>query len=182
MVWVRSEYAGELAVLSAWLAALLPWNITYSPNVLGGRFFFVRFPFFQLQYGWGVNVDGLNGAAFSTVAEAIELQSGQTLQTAYYVWSAGAAVIALALALSVVYYAREERVEAGPVDPVRLMGALLLLAGLLLTAANYLVVVRGIPGIPLPVGAVVLLALGVALVRVERRDSQASDGFKSSRT
>lgn len=175
MVWVRSEYAGELAVLSAWLAALLPWNITYSSDVLGGRFFFVRFPFFQLQYGWGVGIDGLNGASFSTVAGAVQLQSGQTLQTAYYVWSAGAAVIGLALALSAVYYARERRVEAGPVDPVRLMAALLLFAGLLLTAANYLVVVRGVPGIPLPVGTLVLLALGLALARVERRDIHDSD-------
>mgnify|MGYP000224076028 CR=1 FL=1 len=28
--WVRSEYAPELAVVSAWLAVLIPWNVTLS--------------------------------------------------------------------------------------------------------------------------------------------------------
>lgn len=33
MAWVRSEYASEFAVLSAWLAMVLPWNVVYHTSV-----------------------------------------------------------------------------------------------------------------------------------------------------
>ena len=29
-MWVRSEYAGELAVLSTWVCGLAPWAMTVS--------------------------------------------------------------------------------------------------------------------------------------------------------
>jgi hypothetical protein len=61
-MWVRSEYANELAVLSAWLSVLIPWNITRHKRTdqltfLDGlvvaspqsRITFLRFPFFEIQ-------------------------------------------------------------------------------------------------------------------------------------
>lgn len=61
-MWVRSEYANELAVLSAWLAFFLPWNLAnltrtddllpemplFSGEVESSIFFF-RLPFAEFQ-------------------------------------------------------------------------------------------------------------------------------------
>lgn len=165
MVWVRSEYAGELAVLSAWLSALIPWNVTYSSGVAGGSLLFVRFPFVQIRYTYGVPF--AKAIDVRDPLSAVAFQAGQALELAYQTWSVGAAVLALALFLSVAYYAREQRLEAGPVDPVRLMGGLLGLAGVVFLVANYLLT-YGFPGLPLPVGALFLLVFGGLLLTVER--------------
>jgi hypothetical protein len=165
MVWVRSEYAGELAVLSAWIAALVPWNVTYSPAVAGGSVLFVRFPFLQVRFAWGVPV--ARAVAVSDPLSAIEFQAGQSIELAYQVWAVGAVVLAVALLLSVAYYLREDRLEAGPVDPVRVMGALLGLGGVVLSVSTYLLVTRGFPGVPVPL-VVVHLALAGVLLRVDR--------------
>lgn len=166
MVWVRSEYAGELAVLSAWLAALLPWNVTYSTGIAGGDVLFVRFPLLQVRYTYGIPVT--RAVSISDPLSAMAFQSGQTILLAYQAWAVGAAVVAAAVALSVVYYFREEAVESAPVDPVRVMGVLLGLAGVVLAVATYLLYTRGFPGVPIPIGVVVLLLLGGVLLRVER--------------
>ncbi|WP_435185006.1 DUF7549 family protein [Halobellus sp. EA9] len=166
MVWVRSEYAGELAVVSTWLAALIPWNVTYSSDVSGGAVLFVRFPFFQVRYAFGVPL--ARRVAVSDPLSAIAFQSGQTIQAAYQAWAFGAAVLAVGVLVAVAYYLDEERVESGPVDPVRFLGGILGLSGLVLAGATYLLVTRGFPGIPLPVGVVFLLVLGGVLLTVER--------------
>lgn len=51
MPWVRSEYAGEVAVVSAWIAALVPWTVTVQTALppLGARVYFARFGLFGLQ-------------------------------------------------------------------------------------------------------------------------------------
>jgi hypothetical protein len=166
VAWVRSEYAGELAVLSAWLAALVPWNVTYSPDVLGGSLLFVRFPFLQVRFAFGVGA--VAPVSLADPVTAFVAQRGTTAAVAYLAWLVGAAVVLLAVGLSVAYYAREDRVEAGPVDPVRLMGGLLVAGGVALGAATVLFVTRGIPGLPVPLGVLAELALGAALLRVER--------------
>ncbi|MFB6090053.1 MAG: hypothetical protein ABEJ97_03255 [Halobellus sp.] len=166
MVWVRSEYAGELAVVSTWLAALVPWNVTYSSDVSGGAVLFVRFPFFQVRYAFGVPL--ARRVAVSDPLSAVAFQSGQTIQVAYQAWTLGAGILAVGVLVAVAYYLDEERVESGPVDPVRFLGAVLGLSGLVLAAATYLLVTRGFPGIPLPVGVVFLLVLGGVLLTVER--------------
>ncbi len=166
MVWVRSEYAGELAVLSAWLCTLIPWNVTYSPSVAGGSLLFVRFPLFQVRYTFGLAL--ARGVTVMDPLSAIRFQQGASIQFAYQVWAVGAALVGGALLLSVAYYAREEQVETGPVDPVRLMGALLTGAGLVLSVATYFLFVRGFPGVPIPLGVVFLLVFGAILLRIER--------------
>ena len=50
MTWVRSEYAGELAVISAWLSMVLPWNVVYQPAApISSTVVFFRFSVFELQ-------------------------------------------------------------------------------------------------------------------------------------
>jgi uncharacterized protein (TIGR04206 family) len=102
--------------------------------------------------------------------------SNATNLQAYYVWLAAGVVVGLALLLSVVYYAREEDLEArSPVNPVRLMGGLLTLAGLLLLVSLVLLW-QGFFGLTVPVGAIIVLLLGVVLLRVEVTDDTAPAG------
>ena len=173
MVWVQREYAAELAVLAAWIAALLPWNVTYSTN--GGIWvLFVRFPLFEFQYtsGFGTGVDG---GTIRTVIEAMALQSGQGLEAATQVWGAGAAVTLAALVLSVGYYADRPRLEAAAVHPVRLMGGLLGLAALLFAAATVFVQTGGFGGTPIPVGVVLVGLLAWVLLQAELTENTASE-------
>jgi len=165
MVWVQREYAAELAVLAAWIAALLPWNVTYSTN--GGLWvLFVRFPLFEFQYARGFGT-GVDGGALRTVIEAMALQSGQGLEPATQVWGAGGAVTVAALVLSVGYYANQPRLEAAAVHPVRLMGGLLALAALLFAVATAFVATGGFGGTPIPVGVVLVGLLAWVLLRAE---------------
>ncbi|MFB6125917.1 MAG: hypothetical protein ABEJ79_01265 [Halolamina sp.] len=177
MVWVRSEYAGPLAVVATWLTGLLPWNVLVSP-LSSGTVLFVRFPLFQVRYVFGEllargTVVGLPVPSpvvdtRGLVVSAVSLQRGTGLETAYWLWALGGAVYAVALGLSVAYYLREERVAAGPVDPVRTLGALLGVAGGCFGVATVFLR-RGFPGVPLPVGVVVLLVLSGVLVTADRR-------------
>lgn len=178
MVWVRSKYAGELAVLLAWLSALVPWNITYSSNVGDVSALFVRFPLFQVRFVWGVDVN--RNVALTTPIpgwllpgwldrlSALSFQQGQTILLAYQVWAVGAAVFAIAIALSIAYYLREERVEGFAIDPVRLMGGLLGITGGIFAVATYLLYTRGFPGVPVPIGVVFLLVFAGLLLSAER--------------
>ncbi|WP_277553147.1 DUF7549 family protein [Halobaculum limi] len=175
MVWVRSEYAGELAVVSTWVTALLPWNIFYGA-VAGGTVLFVRFPLLQIRYTFGVPL--VRATSFATPVSAYLFQAGTSVQVAYGVWMLGAAIYLVALAISVYYYREQERVEAWSVDPVSLLGGLLVASGLLFVVASLLFpetffglsfgVGGGFAGVSLPVGALVQLLLGGVLLRAER--------------
>jgi hypothetical protein len=163
-VWVRSEYAGELAVLSAWLAALLPWSVSFV-RALGGGLLVVRFPFFEVRYGIGLPL----ARAVEVVGPvtAARLQQGTAAAAGYRLWIPGAVVVGLALVLSVAYYRREERLETGPVDPVRAMGVLLAGGSAVLGGAT-LLLFSGFPGVTLPVGVPLTLALAVTLLVADR--------------
>lgn len=168
MAWVRSEYAGELAVVAAWLSALVPWSVSVASrgNI---SFVVVRWPLFVFQFLFGVDL-GTAEQPFLTVAQMPGTASNPTNLQAYYVWLAAGVVVGLALLLSIVYYAREEQLEArSPVNPVRLMGALLTLAGLSFLVSLVLLW-QGFFGLTVPVGAIIVLLLGVVLLRVELTD------------
>ncbi|WP_318570228.1 DUF7549 family protein [Salinigranum marinum] len=167
MVWVRSEYAGELAVLSAWLSAFIPWNVMLS-SVAGGSVLFVRFVFVQVRYTYGVPF--AEGVAVSDPLSAVSFQAGNSIAVAYQAWAVGAGVFGVVFLLSIAYYLAEARVEALPVDPVRLIGALLGLSGAVLAAATYLLTTRGFPGVPLPIGVVFLLVFAGVLLTIDRTD------------
>jgi len=167
-MWVRSEYAGELAVLLTWLSALLPWNVTYSPGVGGGSLLFVRFPLLQIRYSFGVSL--ARGVSVADPLSAIAFQRGQAIELAYQVWAVGAALFAAAVVVSLLYYRDEAWAESWPVDPVRLLGGLLFGTGAVFAGATYLLLTRGFPGVPIPVGVAFLLLFGGVLLTVDRTD------------
>ncbi|MFW6321059.1 MAG: DUF7549 family protein [Halohasta sp.] len=173
MVWIQPNAAGPLAVVSAWIAALLPWNVTYSSG--GGQWvLFVRFPFVEFQYTSGFG-SGIDGPALRTVRGAIAAQSGQGLESATLVWGGGALVVAAAVVLSVVYYTNETQLADLPVDPVRLMGGLLGLAALLFAVATGFVWTGGFGGIPIPVGVPLVGLLAWVLLRAEIPEEATDD-------
>jgi hypothetical protein len=165
-MWVRSEYAGELAVLLTWLSALIPWNVSYASDGSGAALLFVRFPFLQIRYVFGVPV--ARGVVVSDPLSALAFQRGSPIAAAYELWALGGAVFAAALVVSVVYYRRETWAESWPVDPVRLLGSLLLVTGIVFTGATYLLFSRGFSSIPIPLGVVFLLLFGGLLLTADR--------------
>lgn len=179
MVWVRSEYAGELAVLTTWFTALVPWNIHYAPLSDAASVLWIRFPLLQVRYVFGLEL--LRGTQIGLpvppplvdstgfVVSAMGFQDNAQLTTGYEIWAVGALVYLLALGVSVAYYHDEERVEAWSVDPVRLLGGLLLLAAGAFGAATAFT--YGVfPGVPIPLGTVIAGLFGLVLLTAERRD------------
>ncbi|QLG26479.1 hypothetical protein HUG10_02505 [Halorarum halophilum] len=175
MVWVRSEYAGELAVLSTWFSALIPWNV-FLGSVAGGSIVLVRFPLLEVQYAFGVPL--ARGTSVRDPVSAYQLQAGQTVASAYAAWLVGAALLLAAIAVSVYYYRAEERAEAWSVDPVSVLGALLAVCGVVFAVASLLLtggflgvdlgVGGGLDGISIPVGVVFYLTFGALLLRAEQ--------------
>ncbi|QLG62875.1 DUF7549 family protein [Halorarum salinum] len=174
MVWVRSEYAGELAVVSTWFAALIPWNVLYG-DAFGGSVLLVRFPLLEIQYAFGVPFT--EATSVRDPVSAYRLQAGQPVADAYAAWLVGAALLAVALAVSAYYYREEERAESWPVDPVSVLGGLLVACGVVFAAASALLVGGvlgvdlgggGLDGISIPVGVAFYLAFGAVLLRAEQ--------------
>jgi len=198
-MWVRSEYAGELAVLSAWLSVLLPWNITYHGNAPPegeAAVYFFRFAFFEVQFRrpWVFEINGETTVAtepleltyagtqlFGNVFVATPVGSLQfyeeTLAQASMVWTVAAVGFALALALSLALYFREQEVSAAlPVSEVQLMGGLLAV-GALATAASTVLFFQDshTTGITIPVGVVVGV-LAVVLLQTEKIEKREEPG------
>lgn len=171
MVWVRSEYVGELAVISAWLAAFVPWNVTYASIPGYGNALYLRYPFLEVQYLIDRSIDG-QSFFLRPIGRAIRLQAGDIVYDAYLAWAIGSALIAVAVVTSILYYLAEERLEAGPIDPAKVIGGALFAAGIVLAVASYLLVTLGVPGIPIPIGAVLIAILGGTLLLAERRGDE----------
>lgn len=191
MTWVKSDVAAEVAVVAAWLAALVPWSVTvHTEGPLASTIYAIRFPLAELQVrhvptvlanGEPVDVEALVasvypgtnlvGNAFLADPISAALTYGHwSLQAGSAAWAAGAAVLLVALGLSVATYRDETGTERRlPRDPVRVMGGLLGLATLCFALATGLYWVgRDVVGVPVPVGVLVTGALAVALVRAER--------------
>jgi hypothetical protein len=202
-MWVRSEYANELAVLSAWLAMFVPWSGATHTEVhssgLEGDIIFIRFPFFELQFRTPalVEVQGttrelgmledtypgteLFGDTFATTPPSSVLFYDATLWQASLLWLVAAVGFALALLLSLALYFREEWVGATlPVSPVRLMGGLLGVGALGTAGASYFhYLARDTVGFPIPAGVLVVAVLAAVLLRtesVERANHDESPG------
>lgn len=192
MAWVKAEYAGELAVVSAWIAALTPWSLTLQPNAPAGSWMFMaRFPLFEVQirlptvFREGGEVIGsaapalaesypgfglLWGAFVTNPVSATLFYEEQSLVLGSAAWAAGALVVLLAVALSLWLYRDEATVqERLAVDEVRAMGVLLAVSAVCFAVATVgYFQARALVGIPLPIGVVVVGALAVTLWRVER--------------
>jgi hypothetical protein len=178
MVWVKSEYAEELAVVSAWLSALVPWSISVSiGEIQGGSLIEFHFPFLLLRVLLGIDVPGPNPLIMPPW-EAIGYYSDAPGPLPFAVWTVGAAVVGIAVLLSLAMYVFEDRFRTARRDPVRIMGGLLLVAAVLHTVASGLLqfgalpiaglATDAFPGILLPVGVVFQFAFAYTLLRVER--------------
>jgi uncharacterized protein (TIGR04206 family) len=194
-MWVRSEYANELAVLAAWLAVFVPWSgasHTQRGTVLGGEvtgdILFLRFPFVELQFrDPGVIESGeelievsepldaaysgveLVGNVYVTTPPSSLLFYESTLWQASLLWTVASVGFALAFLLSLALYVREDRVVAVlPVSSVRLMGALLGVGALGTAGASILhYTARDTVGVPIPAGVLVIAVLAAVLLRTE---------------
>ncbi|MFB6084744.1 MAG: hypothetical protein ABEJ94_10930 [Halorientalis sp.] len=180
MVWVKSEYAEELAVVSAWLSALVPWSISVAiGRIQGGSLIEFHFPFLLIRVLLDIEVPGPNPLVLLPW-QAIDFYSGAPGPLPFAVWTVGAAVVGLAVLLSLAMYLFEDRFRNAPVDPVRVMGGLLLVAAVIHTVASALlqfgalpvadVSTDAFPGVLLPVGVVFQYAFAYTLLRVERVD------------
>jgi hypothetical protein len=168
-MWVTSEHAGALAVVSTWVCALLPWSVTLfreelEPGV-GVVAVWIRFLPGRLLYIFGVGVGDESPYRWVWEVPGFVATRGETL--AGYLWLAGAAVFGVVFLVSLLYYARETWVESWPVDPVRFLGSLLVVSGLLLSGA-VAVLWRFQAGIVVPVGVLFQLGLGGVLLQVDR--------------
>lgn len=176
MTWVRSEYAGELAVLLTWASVLVPWSVSVTARE-GVQFVVVRFVPVSFRFLFGVQLRG-GEVPVLPVWAAPGFPGSPAIAFANTVWLAAAGVHAVAVAASVVYYLREDALEGtlarllGPRagDPVRVLGALLAVTGLGLLAAVALLV-RSYAGVTIPIGAVLLAVFGAILLRVDRADA-----------
>jgi len=191
-MWVRSEYAGELAVLSAWIAVLLPWNVTYhdaAPPDGQATVYFFRFAFFEVQFRrpWAFELNGetviatepleltyagweLFGNVFLATPPSSAMFYEETLAQASLAWSVAALGFLLAFALSLALYFREDAVAARlPVSAVRLMGGPLAVGALGSAVATVLFFrADATNGLSLPVGVLVVGVLAVVLLQTEQ--------------
>jgi uncharacterized protein (TIGR04206 family) len=163
-VWVRSEYAPELAVAFAWLSAFIPWTVSYATLPDLGSVAFVRFPLFQVRYAFGIPF--AEAVKVDSALAAWQFQAGQSIEAAYAAWLAGAAVLLATLALSAAMYVDLDRVA--PYRPVAVMGWLLGVAGGVFAVATYLLATRGFPSMVVPVGVVFLFAFALVLLTADR--------------
>lgn len=165
-MWVRSAYAGELAVLSAWLCALLPWSVSHASNE-GAQLFRIHFLVGFLQFVPGVEL-GRRIRTGVLVTDSRGFAGADAVVLAYQFWFIAAVVFALALAWSILYYVQDDQLEVdSPVDPVRVMGGLLLATAVPLTAATYFLT-QGFPGLTVPVGVLFMYVFGGLLLAVDR--------------
>ncbi|MFW6017419.1 MAG: DUF7549 family protein [Halapricum sp.] len=191
MAWVRSEYAGEFAVLSAWIAMVLPWNVVYHPDApLDSTVVFVRFSIVELQVRFPVVFavgDQLVSAAnaLATQYPGTQLASGLFvasplgavghydgyMQLGSIAWALAAVVLVGTFAFSLAFYRREAAViERSPVDPVRVIGWALAAATVATAAASVLYFLdRDLAGVPVPIGTLIMGALATAALRAEQR-------------
>ena len=170
-MWVRSEYAGELAVLATWLTALLPWSVSFISRTPAGMdtgftVLNIRFVLFQFHYLYGISFgeQSLGNVVQFVLQLPAFVPDKQELET--WLWVGAAALYATLLALSFVYYAREDwLVERVPLDLVRVFGAAFAVLALAFTAATAMFSQHQTT---IPIGALFMWVFAVVLFRVER--------------
>lgn len=160
-MWVKSEYAGEVAVLSTWLCALMPWSVSFLQTG-GGRAIWIRFLPGRFLYIFGFGLPSRFDWAWNV--PGFVASRGETLGT--YGWLAGLALFLVPFVVSLAYYVDEQQVESWRWDPVSLLGWLLVSTGAVFLLASGLLWFYG--PLTLPVGALFQLGLGGLLLRVER--------------
>lgn len=130
--------------------------------------FRIHFLYGFLQFFPGLDLGDL-ATTLVWVPEAPFYPESETTAFSYELWLLGAGVFTLALLLSVAYYRYDERLEErSPVDPVRVMGVLLVASAVVLSASWWYV--RRELSLTVPVGVLFMYLLGGLLVFVERTE------------
>lgn len=168
-VWVRAAYANELAVVATWLCVLLPWSV--SVDVAGrATLLEIRFAFAFVRYLLGVP----GGTVVATpLAGPTVYAASDPFVGGYRPWLAALVVLAVAFALSVALYFREDWTAARLRSPLRAFGVLLGLSGLLFVAAAW--EFRRYPGLLVPLGVPVQLAVAAVLLTADVRARDRDD-------
>lgn len=186
MVWVKAELAEELAVVAAWLSALVPWSVSVALGSIGGATLVeVRFPFVLVRYLFGLQLEGsdrVQNPLLETPFGAAEYYAESPGAFPYEIWIVAAGILLLAVVLSLLLYFFEAELAESSVDPVRLMGALILLAAILLTVSSAVLELGldsfaqtdSYPGTVIPIGVLLQYAFAYVLLRVERVDEQGA--------
>jgi len=169
--WVIPEYENRLAAVFVVVSLLTPWSVSRLV-VQGGSMVltYVRWPFVQWRRA---AVQGGAGSRWMTPLGAYEFQTtsaGPTpLADAYAVWGVAALCFALTLCLAVALLVDEEWVAERTARfferrPGPVVGALLLLDGVVFLVATVGIYLRGADGITLPLGALFMLLFGAVLL------------------
>jgi uncharacterized protein (TIGR04206 family) len=186
MVWVKSEYAEELAVLVTWLSLFVPWSISYGSFAVTETrdltLVILRFPFVAMRYQFGVQL--LNGTTIDhplgyrqEVVNAGGTASNQL--PGFDLWLVGVAILAVAFLVSVLLYFEVDALDGLPVDPVRVQGGLLLALGVVLLGAS-VVLFATQSALFVPFGVFIYLVFGVILLRVDRAEFETDDDAEAT--
>lgn len=169
MAWVRSEYAGELAVVSVWLTALLPWSVSVFREAIAGRTVTViniRFVLWQFHYLFGISFGEQTFADLVQVVHQVPdfVPPNQRLEAE--IWLGAAALFAALLVLSVLYYAREDWLtERVPTDLVRLFGGVFAVLAVVFSVTTAMFFPHQVT---VPIGVVFMWVFAVTLLRIDR--------------
>jgi len=181
MVWVKSEYAEELAVLVTWLSLFVPWSLSYGSfsvtETSDLTLVILRFPFVAMRYQFGVQL--LNGTTIDHplgYRQEVVNAGGATANQlpGFDLWLVGVAILAVAFVLSLLLYFEVDALDDLPVDPVRLQGGLLLALGVVLLGSSAVLFATQ-SALFVPFGVVIYLVFGVILLRVDRAEFDADD-------
>lgn len=174
MNWVDADYENPLTVVLIWISALLPWDIAYVPiEQLGIKFVYVRWWITQYRHLLGGPND-----IFMSPWGAYQYQAGMTLQTGYLAWNIASALFLVTLVFSLALFLKEDRVtrlvqRVG--RPGRVGGALLAMNGAAFLTATAVIYQTGAGGIPVPAGAVLMLAFGGLLLTNQPENTVPAD-------
>lgn len=106
------------------------------------------------------------GLTVETLSDALATANGGQVW-AYVAWTVGVVALLAAVVLSLLMYFEVDALDAAPVDPVRLMAALLIAAAVLYSTATGLLW-RNYPGLFLPLGPVLYFVFGGTLLTIDR--------------
>jgi hypothetical protein len=164
-LWISRDAERSVGAAVAVLALVIPWEFTYVDRA--GGLLLLRFPVFEVRF-----VGGLGG--FQPIRTPLYLYNRQLanqgvadLLLMYQLWMAGAVILGLAVVLGIAIYVTDP-LDGGP-NPTRILGGLLLGGGACFVGAWYFLATSGFRGLDIPLGAILVPALGAALLLAERR-------------
>jgi len=155
--WINPEYTKSIVGVIATLLLVLPWNVSVQYNpILSRTSYHARWWFGEFQYAPGADV-----AALVPLTRLIEVQSAPIFYRVHLFWAgiSGIFLIFIAIALFTVF-------DEGPYQPQTAHNYLLIATPLTVSGVSYLgvtgwMLVSGLQGIYIPVGALFLFGFGL---------------------